>query len=61
MSEEKLLLTPEEAAYKVNLSRTKMFALISSKEIPSLKIGKKRLVSRNELESWVVRQTRESK
>lgn len=50
---EKLLLTPEEAAEKLALSRTQIYALIKAKRIRSVKIGKARRISIAALEEFV--------
>jgi excisionase family DNA binding protein len=50
---EKLLLTPEEAARRLGLSRTQIFRLIASKRLRSVKIGKLRRISRAALEEFV--------
>lgn len=43
-SEGKLLLTPEEAADRLSLGRTKLYQLISSGALKSVRIGKSRRV-----------------
>lgn len=51
----KMLLRPDEAAYATGMSRTKIFSLISSGELRSIKHGRHRLVPVKEIESWVAR------
>jgi excisionase family DNA binding protein len=48
-----LLLTVEEAAAELRLSRTAVYARITSGEIPSIKIGTRRRVRRADLETYV--------
>jgi len=50
---ETLLLTPEEAARRLGLSRTQIFRLIAQKRLRSVKIGKLRRISRAALEDFV--------
>jgi excisionase family DNA binding protein len=50
---EKLLLTPEEAAERLAISRTQLYALIKAKRIRSVKIGKARRISVAALEDFV--------
>lgn len=48
-----LLLTPEQAKEQLGISRTKLFALIASGEIKSVKIGKSRRISQQALADYV--------
>jgi excisionase family DNA binding protein len=50
---EKLLLRPTEAAEVVSLGRSKMYALIASGVIPSIRIGKSVRVPADALREWV--------
>src|SRR4051812_37800408 len=52
---DKLLLTPEEAAEKLTLSRTQIYALMKAKRILSVKIGKARRISVRALKEYVER------
>lgn len=52
----RLVVTVSEAASMLGLSRAKLYPLISSGEIRSLKIGKCRRVPVRELESFIERQ-----
>jgi excisionase family DNA binding protein len=46
-------LTPEEAARRLSVGRTTLFALIASGEIPSVKIGRSRRVPAEALNNYV--------
>jgi excisionase family DNA binding protein len=48
-----LLVTVEEAARLLGIGRTTMFGLIGSGEIKSVRLGKRRLISRKSLEQFV--------
>jgi excisionase family DNA binding protein len=52
---ERLAVTVTEAAKMLSLSRSKIYPLISSGEIPSLKIGTCRRVPVREIESFIER------
>ena len=54
---EPLLLTPEQAFELIAIGRSHGFKLIASGELPSIKIGRLRRISRAELEKWVEKQT----
>ena len=56
MSGEKLLLTPEETGNALGIRRSKVFALLASGEIPSIKIGRLRRVPVEWLRDWVGKQ-----
>jgi excisionase family DNA binding protein len=51
VSPERLLLTAEEAAQRLNIGRTHMFALIKSGEIVSVQIGRLRRIPLISIES----------
>jgi excisionase family DNA binding protein len=53
---EGLLLTPEEAFNEIKVGRAKGFQLLSSGELPSIKIGRLRRIPMEELRAWVQRQ-----
>lgn len=55
MTTAKLLLTPEEAAEVLAISRTRLYELLRRGELKSVKIGKVRRVSVRELEAYVER------
>jgi excisionase family DNA binding protein len=48
-----LLLTPEEAAEQLRIGRAKVYVLIRSGELPSIKIGGSRRITRAALEAYV--------
>ena len=50
---EKLLVRPSEAADLLGLGRSKVYAMIASGELPSVKIGKSIRVPVEELRQWV--------
>ncbi len=50
---DKLLLTPEEAARALGIGRTKVYHLMTSGEIPSVKIGASRRIPAQGLELYV--------
>lgn len=52
---DKLLLTPEEVAERLSISRTKVFALLRAGDVPSVKIGNSRRVPTAALEAYVAR------
>ena len=54
--EQQLLLTPEQAANRLALSRTRVYQLISTGELPSLKIGRARRIVAADLGAWVSNQ-----
>ena len=55
---EPLLLTPEQAFRLIGVGRSHGFKLLASGELPSIKIGRLRRISRAELERWVEKQAR---
>ena len=59
MNTEKLTLTIKEAAATLGISLPTAYALAHSKDFPILKVGRKLLVSRNGLETWLKQQTGE--
>ncbi len=50
---ERLLLRPDEVAIALGVSRSKVYELLGSGELPSLRIGKSIRVSRNALRQWI--------
>jgi excisionase family DNA binding protein len=56
---EKLLLTPEEAFQVLSVGRAKGFQMISSGELPSIKVGRLRRVPIDQLRAWVEKRTQE--
>lgn len=51
----KLLLTVEEAGAAIGLARSKMYELMTSGDVESVKIGKSRRVPAEALEAYVAR------
>ncbi|GEM_PF-485061 len=49
-----LLLSPEEAARRLSLGRTTLYALMKSGQVSSVKIGKRRLVPARAIERYVL-------
>ena len=50
---EKLLLRPTEAADQLGITRSKLYELLASGEVPSIKIGKSRRIPADALKKWV--------
>lgn len=51
-----LLMSAEEAAHQLGISRPTVFQLAHREDFPSIKIGKRLLISRAGLEDWVNKQ-----
>ena len=51
--ENKLIFTAEETAKLLGLGMNKIYELLTSGEIPSKRVGRKYLISRNTLEKWL--------
>lgn len=58
-TEEKLLITPEEAARKCSVCRTTLYAWIREEGLPSLRVGKRRLICPDQLREWIQRRHEE--
>ena len=56
-SPEVLLVSPQDAARLVSLSRSNVYKLIKAGELPSVKIGGLVRVSVPALRAWIARQT----
>jgi excisionase family DNA binding protein len=52
-SSQPLLVTVEEAARLLRIGRTTMFELIGNGEIKSIRLGRRRLIARKSLESFI--------
>jgi excisionase family DNA binding protein len=52
----KLLYRAEEAADLLSISRTAVFGLISSGDLPAIKIGGRRRIPRTSIEDYIARQ-----
>jgi excisionase family DNA binding protein len=49
----KLLLRPDEAAEAIGVGRSKIYALIASGDLPSIRIGGSVRVPVDELKDWI--------
>jgi len=56
LSHQRLAISVSEAAQMLGISRARLYPLISRGEIPSFKIGGRRLVPVKALESFIERQ-----
>ena len=57
MGVERILYRPSEAAEAIGVSRSRVYELIASGEIPSIKVGSVRRVPVKELLEWVAQRT----
>lgn len=55
----KLVYSVDEVAESLSIGRTLVFQLISDGQLPSLKIGHRRLVARADLEAFVIARRKE--
>jgi excisionase family DNA binding protein len=53
---EKMLLRPVEAADAIGVGRSKMYELLASGELPSIRVGASVRVPVEELRAWIARQ-----
>jgi excisionase family DNA binding protein len=53
---DKLLLRPVEAAEAIGISRTKIYELLASGDLPSVRIGASVRVPVEALRAWIARQ-----
>ena len=53
---EKLLLRPVEAAEAIGIGRSKVYELLASGELPSIRVGASVRVPLDALRAWIVRQ-----
>jgi len=53
MTEKKIALTVQEAAETISLHPNTVYALIAKGRLPAIRLGRKYLISRIELEKWV--------
>jgi len=56
----KMLVSVEEAMSALSLGRSKLLELTYSGEIPSVKVGRRRLFSVDELQQWVIKRSNAS-
>ena len=59
-TDERLLLTVEEAARQLNIGRTFAWQLVRKGELPVVRLGRCVRVPRRALEEWIARQAREA-
>lgn len=52
----RLLLRVDEAATATGISRAKLFELIASGEVPSIKVGRSRRIPVDALRAWIAAQ-----
>ncbi|MEX0781285.1 MAG: helix-turn-helix domain-containing protein [Dehalococcoidia bacterium] len=52
--EQRLLLTPEQAARSLAISRASLYALLAKRELPSMTIGRSRRIPASALERFVL-------
>ena len=57
MAVERILYRPGEAAEAIGVSRSRLYELINSGEIPSVKVGNVKRVPVDKLREWVDRQS----
>ena len=50
---ERLTLTPEEAAKQLGVSKPTMYALCNRKDFPSVRVGRKIIIPLAALEKWL--------
>ena len=61
MNDDKLLLSPKEAAQKLGIGRSKIYELAASRELPVVRIGKLVKFSPGSLNSWIKAAEKKSK
>jgi excisionase family DNA binding protein len=52
-STDSILLSVPQVCELTNLGETTVYALITSRELRSIKVGRRRLVPRRDLEGWI--------
>lgn len=57
---EPLLLTVEQAAHVLSINRSTLYDLLGRGELPSVKIGRRRLISKQALVVFIDRRERET-
>jgi len=55
-AQERLLWRPSEAAEAIGVSRSKLYELLSSKQIPSVRLGGSVRVPVDALREWIARE-----
>ena len=61
MLSERLVLRPEEVATALGISRSQAYALITRRDIPSLRVGRRLRVTRKALDRWIEQQATKTK
>lgn len=56
---DELLIGVEKAAQALGIGHSKLYELLAAGEIPSVKVGRRRLVEPKALAEWVSRQSRQ--
>ena len=54
-SARRIAVSPSEAAYLAGIGRTRLYEAITNGELPSLKLGTRRLIKLADLEAWLDR------
>jgi excisionase family DNA binding protein len=57
LDDEPWVFTPQEAAAKLKISRSKVYELISQGELPAVRIGSRRRIVVATLRQWIEEQT----
>jgi len=57
---DQLLLKPEDAARALSLGRSKLHELVTTGELPAVRIGRATRIPASALQDWVQRQAEES-
>lgn len=57
MAEDRIALTVEEAAQRLGLTRKALYAHLAAGHIPSVRLGRRRLIPVAALEKWLTEQT----
>ena len=55
MDQKTFMLKPTEVAEHLRISRAKVYELIATKDIPSIKVGGSRRVSTEALREWIAK------
>jgi excisionase family DNA binding protein len=55
---DRLLLRPDEAAELIGIGRSKVYEMLATGELPSVRVGGRLRVPLNELREWVAQRVR---
>jgi excisionase family DNA binding protein len=55
---DRLLLRPDEAAELIGVGRSKVYEMLATGELPSVRVGGRLRVPLNELREWVAQRVR---